>query len=722
MMKQGWHSLILFTLPLCAIGSLTFLDTATAQQVTQQVTPDGTVSTTVTTPDGRNFTINDGTRREGNLFHSFKEFSVPTGGSANFNNAADVQNIIGRVTGGSVSNIDGLIRTVGKANLFLLNPAGIIFGPNASLNIGGSFFGTTANSFLFDNNFEFSATNPQAPPLLTINVPIGLGFRNNPQPIRVQGSGQSEGTDGATRSFSNPTLAVNPGKTLALVGGNVSLEGGVLNASGGQVLLGGLAAEGTVGLNFTDNNFNFPTNVARADVFLGKGNGIDDLGAGINVITNDQTGGSITINARNIDISNESLLTAGIAANSGTVNTIAGDIRLNATGDIKINQSRIENNVNQGSRALRSGNIDITASTLSLTEGAQLSGSTYGQGNGGNITISASDTVSFSGVNPINGNPTAAFSNVNAGGIGNGGEINITAGSLELTNGGQLNAFVRGASGTTAGGNGNAGNVKLNIRNGITIAGVSNEGLRSSINSDVESGAQGNGGNIELQARSVSVTDGAQLSASTSGQGNGGNITINASDTVSLAGDGTLVISDVNKVDTEQLKRQGGDIIITTGTLSVTDGAQLSASTYGLGDAGNIRINASDTVSFSGVNPINGNPTAAFSNVNAGGVGNGGEINITAGSLELTNGGQLNAFVRAASGTTAGGNGNAGNVKLDIRNGITIAGVSNRRDVNGNFQRSSINSNVESGAQGKGGNIELQARTVSVADGGLLSG
>ncbi len=147
----------------------------------QQVMSDGTVNTIVTR-SGNVFTIDNGTTSGTNLFHSFQEFSIPTGGTALFNNAANIQNIFSRVTGGTVSNLDGIIRANGTANLFLLNPNGILFGSNARLNLGGSFIGTTAQAIKFADGTEFSAI-PTASPLLTMSVPIGLQMGTLHRPI-----------------------------------------------------------------------------------------------------------------------------------------------------------------------------------------------------------------------------------------------------------------------------------------------------------------------------------------------------------------------------------------------------------------------------------------------------------------------------------------------------------------------------------------------------------
>ncbi|MEM9926640.1 MAG: filamentous hemagglutinin N-terminal domain-containing protein, partial [Cyanobacteria bacterium P01_D01_bin.50] len=159
-------------------GFISGLLTLGTLPASSEVLSDGTTNTTVNL-NGNNFTILNGIQKGNNLFHSFKEFSIPTGGEATFNNSTDVVNIINRVTGGNISNIDGLIKANGSANLFLINPAGIVFGENASLDIGGSFLGTTAESILFEDGFEFSAVNAQSEPLLSISVPLGLQMGSN---------------------------------------------------------------------------------------------------------------------------------------------------------------------------------------------------------------------------------------------------------------------------------------------------------------------------------------------------------------------------------------------------------------------------------------------------------------------------------------------------------------------------------------------------------------
>lgn len=232
-----------------------------ANSAIAQITPDATLPNNTNVNENlvdKTFNITGGSASGGNLFHSFKEFSVPTDSTAFFDNRADIQNIINRVTGSSISNIDGLIKANGSANLFLINPNGIVFGENARLDIGGSFIGTSAESMKFSDGSEFSAVNPQPEPLLTVSVPLGLQFGTNPGSIQVRGNGEG------ARDFDSPiieiidtqdALRVEADKTLALVGGDINLEGATLKTAGGRIELGSVGENSLVNLAPTNKGF-----------------------------------------------------------------------------------------------------------------------------------------------------------------------------------------------------------------------------------------------------------------------------------------------------------------------------------------------------------------------------------------------------------------------------------------------------------------------------------
>ncbi|NEU76437.1 filamentous hemagglutinin N-terminal domain-containing protein [Hassallia byssoidea VB512170] len=677
---------------------------ATATSVlAQSITIDGTLSPAQTLT-GPNYTIPQsvGQTVGNNLFQSFGRFNLNMGERANFQSAGNIRNILSRVTGGGASMINGLIFTTNRANvnLFLINPSGIVFGPNARLNVGGSFVASTANALVWSNGSQFSATNPGgASSLLTIvGDPSGfLSTLRTPPPIDVNRS----------------TLRVPQGQSLLLLGGNVNLDGSNLFVDfieGGRIELGAVAQPGTVGLNTNGNilSLNFPENLARGDVSLTNGATLDATAG---------NGGSIAINARNIDILSGSRLLAGIRSGSGTVDSQAGDITLNATGEIKVASGSIVANLVRLGSFGNGGNITIDSGSFSLLDGAQLSASTLGQGNAGNVTVSAKDYV-FLADNAF------IFSTVSAGGVGKGGNIDIDAGQVLLIDGAQLVTATRGASGNQPAGRGDAGNVNVNVTGDVDIA-----GRNSAIFSNVETKTVGNAGNITIDSGSFSLQDRAVLSASTSGQGNGGNVTVSAKDAVDLA-DNANIFSTVEAGGVGK----GGNININAATLSLIDGAQLltitrEASATGLagrGDAGNVNVKVTGAVNIAGEK--NGLVSAIFSRMETGTVGNGGNITIDSGSFSLRDGAQLSAStsgqgnagnVTVHSGSfslrdgaqlsaSTSGQGNAGNVTVRATDSVFLAGGGN------------ILSTVEPGGVGKGGNIDINAATLSLIDGAQL--
>ncbi|MGL5834556.1 MAG: filamentous hemagglutinin N-terminal domain-containing protein, partial [Waterburya sp.] len=296
-----------FGLLLCTLGYFY----TTNHPVFAQVTSDGTVNTQVT-ENSNTAEITGGETRGDNLFHSFQDFSVKTGNEAFFNNADSISNIFSRVTGGNVSDIDGAIRANDSANLFLINPAGIIFGENASLNIGGSFYGSSASSILFEDG-EFSAADLENPPLLTVNAPIGLGFRDQPGEIVNRSTVLNPATN-------NTGLEVQPGNNISLFGGEVNFDGGNVVAPAGRSELGGLSEAGTINFDAKLNAV-FPENLAKADVSF-----TDNALIFVGGLTVQGNGGDIAVNAASLSVSNESNIFAG-----GGEQGKGGNVTINAS-------------------------------------------------------------------------------------------------------------------------------------------------------------------------------------------------------------------------------------------------------------------------------------------------------------------------------------------------------------------------------------------------------
>lgn len=355
--------------------------------------------------------INGGARRDSNLFHSFSEFNITDGQKVYFGNPSGVQNILTRVTGGNASNILGTLGVDGAANLFLINPSGILFGKNASLDVRGSFVGTTANGIQFGNQGFFNATNPEVPPLLTIN-PSALLFNQ----INASASIQNNSTVPVGKDpsgFDTTGLRVPDGKSLLLVGGNVNMDGGRLNAFAGRIELGSLVEPATVALLQDGDNLNlrFPENVNRGSVSLINQAGIFVTGAS----------GDIAVNAKNLEIFGGSFLSAGIGQGLGTPDTVAGDININATKEISVVGfgSQLLNLVSTEAKG-HGGNININSGSLLLRDGSIVATSTFGEGNAGNVTLQAKSSVSLK-------NNSFVFSTVESGGVGKSGDININA-------------------------------------------------------------------------------------------------------------------------------------------------------------------------------------------------------------------------------------------------------------------------------------------------------
>ena len=628
--------------------------------------------------------ITGGTTVGNNLFHSFREFSINSGSTAFFNQNSAIANIISRVTGGNVSQIDGLIRANGTANLFLINPNGIVFSENAALDIGGSFMSSTADSIQFADGNQFSAVAPNASSLLTVSIPVGLQYGNNPQDIIVRGSGNNLSIDSNTlivnRSERPLGLEVDSGKTLALLGGNVLLPGGNLTAADGKVVVGSLGANQS--LLFTSDelgwNFDYSQVSNFQNIELSKAASIEVSGNG---------GGEAILQGKEIDLAD------GAAILADTLGDSAGrKLALSATDSISLVgfavdnsfPTRLSTNVDLDGSG-RGGNLSLNTNYLLVANGAQVNSNTFGLGDAGNLNVTATD-IEVLGESDDGEFFSGLFAQADVGKTGNGGNLAIATDSLLVAEGADIS--------TTIFGTGNAGNLNIQA-NTVKLTGFSDIFLSGS-GLSVTTEGDGDGGNLNLVTDTLSIRGGADISTTTFGNGNAGNLDIQANE-IELVGASGLFAN----VEPDSLG-DGGNINITSNRLTIAQGAQILANTNSIGNAGTLNIN-SGQIDLIGTSS-EGNPSAILANADENG-GQGGNISLITENLNITDVAQI--------GTSTLGSGRGGNIEITASNSVRIEGSSDTGN-SGIFATALVN-------DGAGGNITVKTNLLSLSDAATIS-
>lgn len=709
--RQAWLNSIL------AILNLTAID-----RVNAQIIPDSTLpsNSLVNSVDSFHI-IQGGTRAGDNLFHSFEQFSIPTDNLARFENSIDIDNIITRVTGNAISEIDGTIQTQGSANLIFLNPNGILFGSNAKLDIGGSFLGSTASSVIFADGTEFGITNVQTTPLLTISVPIGLQYGGAESSIRLVGS----------------SLNVSTGNSLLLLGGEVILDKAQLVAPGGRVELGSVAGTGIVGLDSRSNNlhFNFTEDLIRGDISINNESLIDvmtePLNGDINTIEVGQDN-SIIINARNFEMTGKSQLRSGLGlVGSGFLVDAARLSGRNIdifTGDVNIINDFFNNLSVEEYWSLFSGVDSIGANGIPT----------------GNIDIHATENLRIE--------QSSIGSQVETQSPGNGNDIHLQARSIELEN-----ANLK----TQSEGFGNSGSIRLNSEESMQIQ-------SSNILSEVTNIGRGNSGNVEIISNGSINSNFSQVQIDSQGRGDLGflsifsqhgfnvinsslglnvgsftSISLGSIDITSnsvLAENSRFFIENAGSAPGLSLAGNPGNLNFTIRENLVLDQSEVTnvvfagseASTGITIDANSVELNNNSVLAvrvIDGLSPITGSieiiapeyVTLSESRLSTSTTsGSGGDILIETGAFQISNNSVLDAenvssFENSFGGTIAvetntlemrdggrilsstSGNGRAGNINLDVSDRL-------------NIESSDILANANSESTGRGGNIAIGDR------------
>ena len=641
-----------------------------------QISSDGTLPqpTQVSSNDHQNFVVTEGSQRGANLFHSFREFSIPSQGSVLFMIPAAARNLIGRVTGNFPSTLEGLWQTSSPVNVFFLNPNGIFFGPQARLNVGGSFLASTAQSLRFADGQVFSAI-AQPEPLLTVSVPVGLQFGHQAQPIQVQQS----------------ILSAYPGTTLGLVGGELTLNRVQLKAPGGRIELGSVAPNSVIGLIQDGNHYslNYDSVQQFRDIQVLRGSAIDvtDLASlfGLPEIGS----GAIQVVGHNLTITDGSFFgsfTYGQQSGQALRLMAKGTLTLSGVGNTagsndpnSITSSAIATTtLNDG----KGGDIEIQSQNLMVEGGAAISTRSFlvpsvnpqPTGQSGNLTLEVTGTTTIRGYSTQTGVSNLLVSTETPG---NAGQLTLKTGQLNLTGGGRIAAESEGS--------GNGGNIVISASQGMLVSGQGLDVVVSPSNPSLVTGlvlsptqvtattnALGQAGNITIQTPQLQVEQGAEISVSTLGTGNGGNLGIN-SDRLTVNDQGKLLAISSSQGQAGNLTIQGQEI-------QLDRQGVLAVSSTGEGDAGNLTLQA-ENLTLNHQSQIIAETTT----------GQGGNINLDLQNLLLLR----NQSLISATAGVEGGGGNGGNI--DIQAQFVVAFPQENSDI------------IANAYTGTGGNILINA-------------
>lgn len=661
-----------------------------------------TVSSEGSFENGTFLTIEGGAMRGPNLFHSFELFNVDETEQVYFDNPTNITTILNRVTGTAPSSIFGTLGVGGNADLFLLNPNGIVFGPNAELDIAGSFVASSAENLIFDSGgFVFGTGSPEAPSLLEINVPTGLQYGADPGALVVQGSGNAFSPEAFDAG-----LKVQANQTLALLGGNVEvvnggkLTTGVFEGEGSRIELGSIGENGQVALMPISSGWEFDySNVENfRDVLVGQTSLIEAFDAqsiqikGQQVVLEDgslvstahssmQSGGDLTISAETLSIENGA---AAVSTNFGEgepgdvtlqAQSIwivdssviadtredgnAGDVLIRASDRISLENTSVASSVNSEATG-SGGNVNLQAgNNISLTEEAIVSADSFGFGDAGNVEVS----TSFLQVD--NSRIVSSLSEESGGSAG--GDVDILVDVLEGKNDALLD--------TATFSDGNAGNLSIVASDRISLE---NTGVFSQSNRR----ESGNAGNVNIQAPQVEITADTPIavSSATFGVGAGGDVDITA-DTLNISGDVEVLSASFEEGD-------AGDIVIRAQKVLIDKGAEVSAGTDGIGAGGNVDIQA-----------VQIDLESSSISANTRGSGAGGNVFIQAQQLQLVE----DAFISTFSFES----GDAGTVSIFDADRVILQSGSRL------FATARL--------EGAGGNIDVQTQNLQLADKSSLS-